>query len=107
MEDGQFQGIASALVLLESLVGPFRRANDQAVEAAQFIQNFPNLDLRSVTGEIAIQAARIRADYDLRAPDALHAATAMHADADAMLTNDHAFKRLPDLEILYLDELIK
>jgi len=58
-----------------------------------------------VSVTIAEQAARLRAQYRLRTPDAIHIATAMIAGCDAFLTNDRDLKRVQAIRVLILDEL--
>jgi predicted nucleic acid-binding protein len=56
--------------------------------------------------EIADRAARIRALHRLRSPDALQAATAVHAGATGLITNDPIFERIETFETLVLDRLL-
>jgi predicted nucleic acid-binding protein len=39
-------------------------------------------------------AARLRAQYNLRTPDALHVATARNEGAEWLVTNDHRLRRV-------------
>jgi predicted nucleic acid-binding protein len=59
------------------------------------------------TVEIARQAAHIRAEFNLRIPDAIHAATALITGATALITNDAIFRRVPGLEVVLLDEMLQ
>jgi predicted nucleic acid-binding protein len=56
--------------------------------------------------EIADLAARLRAAYRLRTPDALQAAAAAHASATALIANDAVFERVEGFEALILDRLL-
>jgi predicted nucleic acid-binding protein len=47
-----------------------------------------------------------RAVHRLRTPDALQAATAVHASAGGLVTNDPVFKRIPHFESIVLDEFL-
>jgi predicted nucleic acid-binding protein len=49
---------------------------------------------------------RLRANYNLRTPDAIQLATAIQARATAFLTNDSFLTSVSDLEILILDQLV-
>jgi predicted nucleic acid-binding protein len=51
-------------------------------------------------------AARLRADYRLKTPDAIQAATAVHARTSAFITNDPVFQRVTELDVLVLGELL-
>lgn len=58
-----------------------------------------------VTSTIAENAARLRAKYNLRTPDALHVATALQTNCNAFLTNDLGLKRVNEIVVLVLDDL--
>ena len=50
--------------------------------------------------------ARIRAETSLATPDALHAVTALGAGCAAFITNDTDFRRVDDLPVVVLDDLL-
>ena len=79
--------------------------SDRAQEYHDTLFDRHNFTMVSITSEIAISAAAIRARYGLRTPDAMHAATAIKSDCDAILTNDRHFQRVDNLDVLLLDEL--
>jgi predicted nucleic acid-binding protein len=58
------------------------------------VQSLPNTRLVPTGYDIAREAARLRAGYGLRVPDALLLATALREDAQAFLTNDTKLRRL-------------
>ncbi len=103
---GQPNGLVSVLVLSEILVYPMK-TND--LELAQkyetMLINSENFSLIIVNHDVAKKAAELRAQYNLKTPDALHLATAIVSGADAFLTNDNGFKRVAAIKILILDEL--
>jgi predicted nucleic acid-binding protein len=55
--------------------------------------------------EITEEAARLRARYNVRTPDAIQMATAIRAGASFFLTNDSHLPTIPELRVLVLDEL--
>jgi uncharacterized protein len=83
-EDARFA--ISPLVKCECLVAPFKR-NDPILERAyrEVFERFVTLEL---TDHVYEQAARLRARFGLRTPDALHLACAQHHRCDALWTND-------------------
>ena len=93
--------------MTELLVHPYRD-NDVAGVNDLFglLSTYPNLEWIAPHLEIASRAAEIRAQCRMRTPDALQAATALHANATAFLTNDSVFRRLTNLEVLILDEFV-
>jgi len=56
---------------------------------------------------MADKAARLIAEHDLRAADALQVAAALAAGASGFISSDLALRRINDLEILVLEELIR
>jgi predicted nucleic acid-binding protein len=70
------------------------------------LDNYPHVHWIQPSLEIAERAARIRADYNLKTPDAIQAATATVAGATALISNDPIFRRVSGFEVLLLDEML-
>jgi predicted nucleic acid-binding protein len=101
------QGVTSTITMTELLVQPYRDFDEHRLdEFYGLISRFPNLHWVAPNLEIADLAARLRARHGLRTPDALQAATALHSQATAMITNDAVFARVEAFEALVLDELL-
>ena len=102
IESGQISAICSTLVFSELLVPAFRAdKNELAKNVVHILENFPNLKIIPMTIDISITAARLRASYGLRTPDAIHAATAIEASATGIITNDKDFNKIasPDFRV--------
>jgi predicted nucleic acid-binding protein len=56
--------------------------------------------------ESAERAARLRATHRLKTPDALQVAVASQAGCEAFLTNDRALRRVTEINVLVLADLI-
>ena len=106
IEQGHINGLMSSLVYTELLVPAYRAGrSDLAMRTFNYLGRFPNLTTISVSPPISREAARLRATYGLRTPDAIHAATALHQKADVILTNDKHFNRIhAEIPIAFLDE---
>jgi uncharacterized protein len=76
----------SSLVKCECLVGPMKRG-DPVLERA-YSQFFDQFALLPMPDPVYLHAARLRAHFGLRTPDALHLACAQHHGCDALWTND-------------------
>jgi len=101
------EAVTSTITMTELLVQPYRDANEQQVdEFYGLLSTYPNLDWIAPNLEIADLAARIRALYRLKTPDALQSATAVHAAVTGLITNDPAFGRVKSFETLLLDQII-
>jgi len=95
----------ASLVFAELLVPTWRRGEEEtASKLIRTLSNFPHLKILPLTTEIAADAARLRARYGIRTPDAIHAATALAGSADGLITNDQGLVRLePELGIWLLE----
>lgn len=76
----------SPLVECECLVGPIKRG-DPVLERA-YTELFNRLAPLAMPEPVYLQAARLRARFGLKTPDALHLACAQHHRCDALWTND-------------------
>jgi predicted nucleic acid-binding protein len=107
LELPEHQAVTSTITMTELLVQPYRDREEQRVDEfyAQ-LATYPNLEWIAPDLEVADIAARIRATDRLRTPDALQAATAIHARATGLVTNDPVFSRVEAFETLLLDQLL-
>lgn len=106
VENGDISGATSVISLCEVLVHPIRNRNVTLQKRyREILQNSPNFYTESINAEIAAVAARLRATYNLRTPDALQIAAALENGCDAFLCNDKGLKRVTELEVLILDDL--
>lgn len=106
IDEGKITCYASTVVLLEVLVKPLREKDEALAHEYQDILLHSRLRLVAVNTLIAQEAARLRAQYRLKTPDAIHIATALVQKADALLTNEPAWKRVKEIPIVVLDDLI-
>ena len=101
------KAVTSTITMTELLVQPYRDSDEQRVdEFYGLLSTYPNLDWIAPNLEIADLAARLRALHHLRTPDALQAATAAHAQATGLITNDPVFERVETFQTLVLDQLL-
>ena len=106
ISQGRIGAVASELVLLELLVAPLKKgAQDVADEIELTLLHFPNLQLAPVTRAVLVRAAEIRARYGLRTPDAIMLATAVESGATLAVTNDAAWRKVEEVEVLLLRDL--
>jgi predicted nucleic acid-binding protein len=96
----------SRLSWLECRVGPLRRRDASAL--ARFDAFFQHADLQWVELSPAVveQATLLRAEHNLRTPDALQAASCLQLGSGAvMVTGDVGFQRVPALRMALLTSL--
>jgi predicted nucleic acid-binding protein len=107
LEKPESYGITSTVSMLGLLVHPYRRSDlDTVNKFYALLSTYPNLHWVELTLPVADAAARLRAEYNLKTPDAIQAASAMSLQATGFISNDPAFKRLNTLDMLILDDLL-
>ncbi|MEO8754231.1 MAG: PIN domain-containing protein, partial [Casimicrobiaceae bacterium] len=95
---GTLQLAVSTVTLSEVLAGPLAAGEEALARRYRaMLQSWGVVDL---TADIAEQAARVRAQYRLKLPDAVQLATALAINADALVTHDRAFGKVRGLRIL-------
>ena len=107
VDRGDFNVITSTVTLLEVLVQPFRHNNAElAEEYRDILLNSPNLSTVGISEIVAERAAKLRAEYDVRTPDAIQLALAIEEGASFFMTNDTRLPAVSPLKLLVLDNLI-
>jgi len=108
IESGQRKGITSTITLMEIIVKPL--ALKQIAVARKYealLVNFPNLAVVDLDRDVIRQAARLRAAYRIRPPDALQAGACLLNGAEVFITNDALLKRLQEkMDVIILDDFI-
>jgi len=108
LEKGNFNGITSTLTLLEILVKPRKENNLLLVERYKILlETFPNLQVKELNESIADIASGLRANYNINTPDAIQMATSLEAQADVFITNDASLKKVTEIKVLLLSEMLK
>ena len=97
----------SLITVTEALTKPLQDKNTVLVEnCLEAFSEIPNLDVVRPNYKIAVEAAKIRAEYNLNLPDAYQLAIAVDTKCKTFLTNDKKLKRFKEVEVTTLDELI-
>jgi len=106
IESGERKGVTSAITLMEIIVKPLALGQiDVARKYEALLANFPNLEIIDLDRDVIRLAARLRAEYRIRPPDALQAAACLQHGAQAFITNDDLLKRLQDkIVVLVLED---
>jgi len=108
LEKGNFNAITSILTLLEILVKPKRENNSILTERYKILlETFPNLRVKTLDENIADVASSLRANYNINTPDAIQVATSIEAQADIFITNGTSLKKVTEIKVLLLSEMLK
>ena len=108
LEKGNFNAVTSILTLLEILVKPKRENNSILTERYKILfETFPNLQMKELNENIADIASSLRANYNINTPDAIQVATSLEAHADIFITNDTSLKKVTEIKVMLLSEMLK
>lgn len=95
---GEIVLAVTTVSIAEVLAGPLR-AGEEAL-AKRFRATLETWHVVDLTADIAEGAARLRARYGLKLPDAIQAASALAINADALVTHDRDFAGVRGLRVL-------
>ncbi|OGP39072.1 MAG: hypothetical protein A2090_06485 [Deltaproteobacteria bacterium GWD2_42_10] len=102
---GNVEAITSTITLLEVLVLPLKNNNkilaDKYREILLYSEGFTTFE---VLHEVSELAAKLRAKYNIKTPDAIQIATAILYGASLFLTNDPNLKKVADITVFILDD---
>ena len=106
-QDGAVTIVSSPILIIEALVKPLRDGNMEI--EMQYRELFQANAVRFLDASYPVfeDAARLRATTRLTTPDAIHAATALRADCSLFVTNDTDFRRVQDLPVAVLADLLE
>ncbi len=108
IEKGTVKASTSTLTLMETLVQPYRRKLDDLVlKFYSLLTTYPNIIWIDLTIDVADTAARLRAEYRLKTPDAIQLASAISSGANGFICNDAAFKKTKEIDCLMLDDCLR
>jgi predicted nucleic acid-binding protein len=107
LDRGTMAAVTSTVTMLEILVKPYRDSNEDLVnQLYSLMSTYPGLQWVDLTLLIADTGAHLRAEFNLRTPDAIQAATALHSSATALISNDAVFERVPGFDTLTLSKIL-
>lgn len=108
LKSGRVGVVTSSVGLIEILTGALLRGDELlARRAEEILTGLNGSTVVPVTLEVARQAARLRAAYGLRTPDAIHLATAVAAEAAEFVTTDRRLARVKEIEVRVLKAAAK
>ena len=74
-KSGEIEVIISELALLETLVGPLKHRDSKLADVYTELLTATEIRLLPITQDVLRDAARLRANTNLKTPDAIHAAS--------------------------------
>ena len=97
-DSGAVRLAVTTVAVLEVLAGPF--AKDDEALAQRYRDMLESWQVVVLDRAIAENAARLRASLRLQLADAVHLASALAINADALVTHDRDFSRVKGMRII-------
>jgi predicted nucleic acid-binding protein len=97
--------VFSELTRMECRVHPLRTQNEPILKAYDMLFSNSLYRFSALTRETFDIATRLRTEYNLKTPDALHLAVAIHTNCDEFWTNDYHLAKAAEnhIEIIPFD----
>ena len=107
IDSGNIEAITSTITLLEVLVHPFRTGKEDLVEKyREILLASEGLTTIEIFHEISEMAAKIRAKYSIKTPDAIQVAVGVRHRASKFITNDPNLRKLSEIKVCVLDDYL-
>ncbi len=105
-QDGVVTIVSSPILIIEALVKPLRDGNTEIELQYRELFGADAVRLLDISYPVCEDAARLRAAAGLTTSDAIHAATALRAGCALFVTKDADLRRVQDLPVNVLDDLL-
>jgi predicted nucleic acid-binding protein len=107
IQRGEVTVIVSAITEGELLVRPEREEDEEAIERIGDLLSEDGFHVVAVDRRSARLAARLRAQHGLGLVDAIIVSTALMNGCEAVVSNDGKWRRVTEVPIVNLDELVE
>jgi predicted nucleic acid-binding protein len=102
------EGVTTVVTLAEILIKPIQIENIEAIEDYKIVlNNFPGLTILDIDQKICILAAQLRSKYKIKLPDAFQIGGALIKPATLFITNDKKLKKIDEIKVITLNDLLK
>jgi predicted nucleic acid-binding protein len=107
LKQPQVEGVTSIITLIETCVYPQRQGRQDLVEAYErALLHSRQVRMSPVDTNLARRSVVLRAQYNIRVPDALQIAAAVEGGATAFVTNDQSLAKVKEIQVILLDHYV-
>lgn len=102
------------IIVITSIISPIEIISTPSIEKypekqrlyLSFFKKMKNLKVKEISWELVEKVGYFRRKYNLRTPDAIQLVTVIDSHSKIFVTNDIRFKKVKEILIIILDELI-
>ena len=104
---GFCHGVITPVTAGELVVKPLQQQRPDIADGYRSaLRAFANVEPVSISIQTGLLAGALRAQYRLPMPDMMQVATALQSERPAIITNDRVLKRVTEVQVYLLDEMI-
>lgn len=104
IDTGRLYAIITPITLAETLTGPLRSGSESLAQRyQQALIHHPGFSFCQLDADIAMLAARLRAQHRLKLPDAFQLAVALSERCAAIVTHDRDFGDVAGISVIGLE----
>ena len=105
---GHITAYTSYITLIEVLTKPIEEKDKRLVcKYEDLLTNSKSLILADIDKNIAVESAKLRVKYRIKIPDAIQVASGMVNGVNAFITNDCNLKKIKEIKVIVLDDIVK
>ena len=108
ISQGHITAYTSFITLIEVLAKPIEEKNKGLMnEYEDLLTNSNNLILTDMDRYVAVESAKLRVKYKIKIPDAIQLVSGLVNGAKVFITNDSSLKKIKEIKVIVLDDIIK
>lgn len=108
ISQGRIIGYTSFITLSEVLTKPIEEKNKKLVcKDEDLLTNSKGLILTDMDKNIAVESAKLRVKYRMKIPDAIQVTSGLVNGAKVFITNDSNLKKIKEIKVIVLEDIIK
>ena len=108
IDNKESRAVISPITISECLVIPLRTRNETLINTfTKLFRQNKAFEFHTFDQQTAIFASNLRAQHNILLLDAYQLAIAIQSQCDAFLTNDKKLKRVQEINVLLVDDLLE
>lgn len=108
ISQGHITAYTSFITLIEVLTKPIEEKDKRLVyKYEELLTDSKGLILTDMDKNIAVESAKLRVKYRIKIPDAIQVASGLVNGANAFITNDSNLKKIKEIKVIVLEDIVK